>query len=205
MATMTSQRSSQLANYPSRNAVPVQQLDAGQAALIAGHFKALGDEDLRLRFGMPMHPEQIDRYVDSIHFERDTVFGVFAEDLTLVAVAHLACWPGAGELGLSVLPGHRGGGIGTALFERAVMRARNLRIVELFMHCLAQNDAILHIARKAGMRVVHDHAEVDAFLELEPGNPLTLGQEAMAQQYALFEWARRACQVWPRVAFRPAV
>ena len=187
-----------------RKSVAVQQLDANHAALIADHFKTLADDDLRLRFGMPMRAEQIDRYVASINFERDVVFGVYADDLTLVAVAHLACWPGAGELGLSVLPGHRGSGIGTALFDRAVMRARNAHIVELFMHCLAQNDAIMHIARKAGMRVVHDHSEVDAFLELEPGNPLTLGQEAFAQQYALFEWARKACQLWPRAAFRPA-
>ena len=72
------------------------------------------------------------------------------------------------------------------------MHARNLQIVELFMNCLTQNHAIMHIARKAGMRIVIDQSGADAYLELPPGNPLTIGQELAEQQFARFDWTLKA-------------
>ena len=41
-------------------------------------------------------------------------------------VVHLACLHGSADLGISVLSPYRGHGIGTALFKRAAMHARNL-------------------------------------------------------------------------------
>ena len=171
--------------------IPVQELNHNHVALLKRHFNALGADDVRLRFGTPMSSEQLDSYVDRIPIGKDIVFGVYSDDLALIGVAHLACWPGAGELGLSVLPQYRGLGIGSALFGRAVMRARNMQIVELFMHCLAHNKGIMHIARKAGMHIVQEHAEADAYLELLPGNPLTLGREIVERQFAFYDWARK--------------
>ena len=172
--------------------IHVHQLDRSHLPLMHCHFGGLGPEDRRLRFGTALPTQQIAAYVDAIPFERDVVLGVYGDDLDLIGVAHLACWPGAAELGLSVLPNFRGTGIGSALFERAVTRARNLQIVELFMHCLAQNDTILHIARKAGMRVLFEESEADAFLELSPGNALTLSQEMVDRHLAWYDWAGKA-------------
>jgi GNAT superfamily N-acetyltransferase len=178
--------------------IPVQELNRNHIALLKRHFNALGADDIRLRFGTPMASEQLDKYVDGIPIGKDIVFGVYSDDLALIGVAHLACWPGAGELGLSVLPQYRGLGIGSALFARAVMRARNMQIVELFMHCLAHNKGIMHIARKAGMHIVQEHAEADAYLELQPGNPLTLGREIVERQFAFYDWARKVYSGCPR-------
>ena len=157
--------------------VPVHSLNSTHRELLKRHFAELADEDVRLRFGSTINRDARNAYVDAISFERDTVFGVYADDLSLLGVAHLACFHGAAELGLSVLAPYRGHGIGTALFQRGAMHARNLQICELFMNCLAQNGAILHIARKAGMRIVVEQTGADAYLELPPGNPLTFGQE----------------------------
>lgn len=60
------------------------------------------------------------------------------------------------------------------------------------MNCLAQSGTIMHLARKADMRVVAEHADADAYLELPPGNPLTIGQEVAAQQFAQFDWTLKA-------------
>ncbi|MBL0121792.1 MAG: GNAT family N-acetyltransferase [Betaproteobacteria bacterium] len=172
--------------------IPVHRLNHSHLELVKRHFDELSDDDVRLRFGNLLNLDARHAYVDGIRFERDSVFGIYTDELTLLGVAHLACVDGAAELGISVLPAYRGHGIGTALFNRAAMRARNLQIVELFMHCLTQNAAIMHIARKAGMRIIVDHADADAYLELPPGNPLTIGQELVQQQLAQFDWTLKA-------------
>ena len=172
--------------------IPVHSLNHAHLDLLKRHFDELADDDVRLRFGSLLNQDARHAYVENIRGERDAVFGVFSDDLSLLGVAHLACLDSAAELGISVLASYRGHGIGTALFERATMRARNLQIAELWMNCLAQNGAILHIARKAGMRVVVQHADADAYLELIPGNPLTIGQELAAQQFAQFDWTLKA-------------
>ncbi len=171
---------------------PVHRLDRSHLELVKRHFDELDDADVYLRFGILLNHDARHAYVDGIRFERDAVFGVYSDELTLLGVAHLACLDGAAELGISVLSPFRGHGIGTALFNRAAIRARNLNIVELFMHCLAQNAAILHIARKAGMRIVIEDSDADAYLELPPGNPLTFGQEMVEQQFAQFDWTLKA-------------
>ena len=135
-----------------------------------------------------LSPEARCAYVDGISFERDALFGVYADDLTLLGVAHLACLEGAAELGISVPAPYQNHGIGTALFERATIHARNLQIAELFMNCLSHNAAMLSIARKAGMRIVIDNAGADAYLELPPGTPFTVGQEFAEQRVALLDW-----------------
>ena len=178
--------------------IHVHELNRHHVAPIKRHFNTLGDEDLRLRFGGPVGTEQIDNYVNRIDFERDAVFGVYADDLTLIGVAHLPRSDDKAELGLSVLARFRAGGIGTALFKRAVVHARNEQVGQLFMHCLTQNDAIMHIARKQGMRVVYEHCEADAYLELPPRNATTLGQEMLDRNLALFDWSFKACFVFPR-------
>ncbi|MEO8102788.1 MAG: GNAT family N-acetyltransferase, partial [Betaproteobacteria bacterium] len=148
--------------------IPIHQLDQTHTDLVKRHFDELADDDVYLRFGSLLNRDARHAYVDGIRFERDAVLAVYNDDLTLVGIGHLACLDGAAELGVSVLSAYRGLGIGTALFNRAAMRARNLQIVELFMNCLAQNGAIMHIARKAGMRIVNDDYGVDAYLELPP-------------------------------------
>src|SRR5512139_2232739 len=100
------------------------------------HLLALGAEDRRLRFGMRVSDDTIREYVERIDFARDALFGVFDDELNLAGAAHLARADEHAELGVSVLPAHRGRGIGSALLERAHMHARNWGIPMLFMHCL---------------------------------------------------------------------
>jgi GNAT superfamily N-acetyltransferase len=144
------------------------RLGEADRASLAAHFACLGEEDRRLRFGLNLGDESLRDYVARIDFSRDRLYGVHDDSLKLVAVVHVAAGEGGSELGLSVVPGWRGQGLGDALFRRAVnfLRNRNARVV--FVHCLAENAAMLHLARKNGMRTVFSHGEGDARLELEP-------------------------------------
>ena len=174
--------------------VLTKQLSAISRESLRGHFLALPPEDLRLRFGSALSEEALNAYVDKINFDNDAVFGVFDDILKLIGVAHLALDPehDTAELGVSVLPGHRGQGIGTALFKRAEAHARNHFIKILFMHCLTENQPMMHIAGKSGMRVVAaGGGEADAHLVLPPPDAANVANELVQERVALWDIAMK--------------
>jgi len=169
--------------------IPVQRLTEAARPKLLDHFMRLDANDVRLRFGSPLGPDAIAAYVQGIDFDTDAVFGVYEEELELAAVAHVAFGADGAELGISVLPGHRSRGIGTALFARAVEHARNRFVSRMYMHCLSENEAMMHIARKSGMKICVDTGEVEAFLKLEPADQASISRELMGQRLALFDYA----------------
>jgi GNAT superfamily N-acetyltransferase len=96
------------------------------------------------------------------------------------------------EFGVSVLDSARGLGIGSKLFERAAIHCRNADVDTLTMHCLSTNQTMIHIARKAGMEIQRDYGEADAYLKLLPATPVSMLQEAVEEQVALFDYALKA-------------
>ena len=96
--------------------------------------------------------------------------GVSNDALELIGVGHLARGGGHAELGVSVLPAHRGRGIGGTLLARAHLHARNWGVRALFMHCLTENAAMMHLARKQRMELVAHSGEADAWLALAPAD-----------------------------------
>jgi len=169
--------------------VLVRELEPSDRPALERHFLALGREDRRLRFGAALADATVRAYVSRIAFGEDALFGVAGDSLELLGVAHLARLPGAAELGLSVLPGHRNRGLGGALLARAVLHARNWGVRTLFMHCLAENDAVMHLARKQGMTIVTEAPEADAKLALEPADASSYFGEMLEQRVALFDYA----------------
>lgn len=156
--------------------VPIRSLSERHRDRIRQHLLALPEHDRYLRFGFAASDEQVEKYVESLDFGRDEVFGVFNRRLLLVAMAHLAFdpapqradKPAMAEFGVSVLPSHRGRGFGARLFDRAVLHARNRGIETLFIHALSENAAMLRIARNAGATVEPDGSESEAWLKLPP-------------------------------------
>ena len=181
--------------YAEGSVVPVRELHAGHRAEILRHLLLLNEEDRRLRFGTQTPDEVIHHYVESLDFNRDAVFGSFNSQLSLIGMAHLAYLPKnkgqphAAEFGVSVLTDGRRQGIGTALLARASVHSRNTLIENLFVHCLANNRAMMHLAHKAGMRVEHAHGDADAYLKLPPANSGTIVEEAANEQWADFDYA----------------
>jgi RimJ/RimL family protein N-acetyltransferase len=141
-------------------------------------------------------------YVERIDFTRDAVFASIGDDLEIIAVAHLVHNGKDGELGVSVLSEHRRRGVGTALLARAHTRARNLGLHVLFVHCLTENGAMMHIARREGMRIVSDGPEADAFLDLEPADAESRIGEAFEQAVGLFDYALKAHLAVPKAVAR---
>ena len=170
----------------------VRELSTFERGALERHFLALGAEDRRLRFGIGIGDGALRAYVQRIDFGRDAVFGVLDDELELLGVAHLARDMASAELGVSVLAAHRGRGIGGALLARAHTHARNWGVRTLFMHCLRENGAMMHLARKQGMALASEAGEVDAHLVLPPADAATHFGEVFAQRVALFDHALKA-------------
>ena len=60
------------------------------------------------------------------------------------------------------------------------------------MHCLVENAAMMHIARKSGMKIVTDGGEADAHLELAPLDAGTVASEFLQERLALFDYSLKA-------------
>lgn len=146
----------------------IQRLTDRARARVVTHFLGLPTKDRCSRFGVPLGQAGIATYVDGIDLGRDALFGIDDEQRALVGVAHVALANDVAELGLSVLPAHRGVGLGETLFVRAAMHARGRSISRLFMRCFAGNAPIMRIARRFGMDVVWHDEYADAFLRLAP-------------------------------------
>ena len=174
----------------------VRELSRLERPSLEPHFLALGSEDRRLRFGAAFNDAAVRRYLERIDFGRDALFGVFDDALHLIGAAHVARSGGHAELGVSVLPDHRGRGIGGALLARAHLRARNWGVGELFMHCLTENAAMMHLARKQSMDIVVADGEADAWLRLAPADASSHFGEVFAQRVALFDYALKQGRSW---------
>lgn len=183
--------------------IRVKELSERDRRRMLMHFLGLGPEDRLLRFGSTLSDELITKYVQSLDFERDKIFGVYSYRFRLVGVGHLAFAPRdalpaiseatskerIGELGVSVSESARGKGVGSKLFERAAIHCRNADVDTLYMHCLATNRTMIHIAKKAGMEIHRAYGEADAYLRLTPADRSSVMQEAIEEQVAVFDYS----------------
>lgn len=174
----------------------IRQLIDADRWRLRPHLKALDANDRRLRFGVTLAESAIDRYVDTIDFETDAVLGVSDSAGQLIAVAHVAPVGEGAELGLSVHRGARGAGLGGALFEQAVAWARNRYLQRVFMHCLRENQAILHLARRHGMSISMDGSDSSAVLLLAGPTFETLINEQATHWQAAADDMRRLENRW---------
>lgn len=169
--------------------VPIRALAATHRSRIAQHLLALDPQDRYLRFGYAAGDEQIARYVDGLNFDRDEIYGVYNRKLELIAMAHLSFADNAqctscAEFGVSVHKAARGKGLGTRLFDRAIMHARNEGVDMMFIHALTENTAMLKIAHSAGAWVERDGSETQAYVKLPPATLDTRMTEVVQDQVA---------------------
>lgn len=189
-----------------RPAVLVKQLHERDRRRVLRHFLALERGDRILRFGSMLSDERVADYVSKINFSRDVVYGVYNRAFRLVAVGHLAFGPKqespaknadtsketVAEFGVSVARSMRGMGVGSKMFRRAAIHCRNNDVDVLYMHCLTSNQVMMHIAKKAGMAIERDYGEADAYLKLLPPSPSSVLQEAVEEQFAVFDYTFKA-------------
>ena len=210
-STPSATRDTGAARQTSWSWVPIRSLGPRHRGRILAHLLALDERARYLRFGHQATDAQIARYVDTLDFEHDEVFGIFNRRLALIAMAHLAYRPAdasrgraaSAEFGVSVLPHARRRGFGRRLFEHATLHARNRGVVSIFIHALSENTAMLKIVRDAGATVQRDGPEAEAWLTLPPDSLAShldefLGERAAELDYRLKQHAHQVENLFKR-------
>ena len=169
-----------------------RELHANECPQLLTHLLALNAEDRRLRFAHALSDDGVCHYVEGIDLTRDTVFVVTDANLAIIGAAHLAREDGHAQLGMSVLPQSRGQGIGGALLARCAARARNWGVRVMFMNCLVENAAMMHLARKEGLKIAVSGVDAEAFVRLPRADLTSLAAEAVAEHLGLFDHAQKS-------------
>lgn len=150
------------------------------------HLLRLGAYDRRLRFGFSIPDERIIDFVDGLGPIDTRILVHTAPNLDVVGAVQVSTtsWR-AVEFAFSVEEPYRGRGIATALFDRALLWARNRGVGQAYVQCLAENHTMRRIARKAEMAISTETGESEGTLNVPAGTPLTLVRELMAENTGL--------------------
>lgn len=168
----------------------VHLLSSRHRAALQRHFLRLDSADRRLRFGSVLSDAALRTYVQRLDFIDSDVLGVFDDRLRIIAAIHIAYDGEAAEMGISVSREARGKGIGNSLFERATNRLVNRFVRTVTMHCLRENTAVMHLARKHGMHIEREGSEADACLKLPRATPESMVSEWFVDRLAEFDYRR---------------
>lgn len=167
------------------------QLGPHHRARVLQHLRNLPEHDLWLRFGYAVTDDALRAYVRKLHFSRDAIFGIFDEAADLLALGHLGFDKNVSsktaEFGLSVLPRARRRSFGLRLLQRAAVHARNRGATQLMMTYMPENEALKHLAERAGMQLISDVYEPRAFLSLEPPTAASLMDETFSEMLAAID------------------
>ena len=174
--------------------VPIVSLDERHHIKILAHLIELDREDRFLRFGYAATDEQIERYVRNMDFKRDHIYAIFNAALRIEALAHLSIErPDFGEpraeFGVSVRKKSRGKGLGSRLFERAMVHARHEKVSIFYIHALSDNLPMLAMAQHHGATLERDGGETEAHLRLPPPDLESELEDWVVDQYGRINYS----------------
>lgn len=181
-----------MTNSASNSASPpvIRRLLRHERWRLADHLLRLSPRDRYMRFGGHVSDDFIRRYAESPEWFRRSILGCFLGNEMIGAADFRLLdgrWPREAELAFSVEAEYQGRGIGTELFRRMAIFARNRGVTRLFIVTLPSNRRMRHIASKFHMVTEPCEGEVEGRLELLWPNPLSLMDEALEEGQA---WLR---------------
>lgn len=162
--------------------ISFRKLWAADTAALKAHLLRLDPESRRMRFGTPVTDYFIEHYAQNALGNHSIAHGYFVDGV-LRGVAELRGFRGVAggeaEAAFSVEQEFQNRGVGTELFSRTVLAARNRGISKLFVNFLSQNARMQAIAKKFDAVVTYDsdggHAQIDA----PRANALSVWKEAV--------------------------
>lgn len=162
--------------------ISFRKLWASDTAALKAHLLRLDAESRRMRFGTPVTDYFIDHYAQNALGSHSISHGYFVDGV-LRGVAELRGFRGVSggeaEAAFSVEKDYQNKGIGTELFSRTVLAARNRGISKLFVNFLSQNARMQAIAKKFDAVVTYDSDGGHAQIEAPRANALSIWKEAI--------------------------
>ena len=165
------------------SASTVRRLWVGETKLYHEHLLRLDPESRRDRFGGAVSDKYIRGYADpsALH---DAVICSFFVDGVLRGAAELRLLehPGEAEAALSIERAWQSRGVGSALFERVLLVARNRQIERLHVLCLAENWRIQQLARKFHAQLSFQSGDAIGKLKATRPTPTSIMRELVADR-----------------------
>jgi hypothetical protein len=167
------------------------------ADALAGHLLRLDPRQRAFRFGHAVADEWILGYCASTDWTRSVTLGCWiAGELRGVAELKILdrAWPVRAEVAFSVEGAFEARGIGTELFHRSMLIARNRGIARAYMLCLPENQRVQQIVRKMQPSVSYGVDQIECEIALDPPDPFSLASEfcddGCALALSLWDWPR---------------
>ncbi|HLJ18668.1 MAG TPA: GNAT family N-acetyltransferase, partial [Stellaceae bacterium] len=168
-------------NQPSRRSGWVfRKLWPRDAEAYAAHLRRLDPPQRAFRFGRAIADEWVGGYVAGTDWFRSAILGCWvAGELRGVGEIKMLdrAWPRAAEAALSVERAFEARGIGTVLFMRGLLIARNRGISRVTMLCSAENLRVQRIIRKVQPNLAFNGDQIECEIGLEPPNALSIAAE----------------------------
>lgn len=173
--------------------VPVQLIFRTDYPKYKEHLFRLSEKDRYLRFGTQITDEAISNYVDGIS-NRDTILGVFENDM-LVGAVHIAFGDNdSAEVGISVDSDQRGKGYGSSLVANSISHARNRGRKYINTVCLTSNNWMINKCRSIGMTIVRDGSDAYADMEVLPPDMLSIIADATTNISAWYRFMKTSSE-----------
>jgi GNAT superfamily N-acetyltransferase len=162
--------------------ITFRKLWASDSAALQAHLLRLDPESRRMRFGTPVTDYFIEHYAQNALGSHSISHGYFVDGV-LRGVAELRGFRGVAggeaEAAFSVEKNFQNKGIGTELFGRTVLAARNRGISKLFVNFLSQNARMQAIAKKFDAVLTFDSDGVQGKIDAPRANALSIWKEAL--------------------------
>ena len=145
----------------------IRELHEHDRQELRAFFLALGQEDRYRRFGRVMADMALEGYLARLDWSECVMLGAYDAHAHLVGLLELArIRGGACEIAVVVAGTHRGRGLGTALMNRALLKAKVHGCERVVLLCQVDNEPMRRLARSAGLSASAEDGEVEGRLEL---------------------------------------
>jgi RimJ/RimL family protein N-acetyltransferase len=145
----------------------IRELYEQERDTVRAFFLGLSDEIRYRRFGRAMTDAALARYVDQLDWQESALLGAYDAQARLVGVLELTELPNSTcEVAVVVGSSHRGRGLGQALMDRALLKAKVRGVERIVLLCQVDNEPMRRLARSAGLTAQIEDGEVEGELDL---------------------------------------
>jgi len=145
----------------------IRELVEAERGKVSAFLLALDEHDRHWRFCRSMTDDAIRSYVERMNWDEIVVLGAFDHEANVVGLIELCDLGDTAELAVAVAPDQRRAGVGRALMERALLKAKVLGKERVSLSCVADNQPMRRLARRMGLTARTEAGEATGSLEAE--------------------------------------
>lgn len=181
--------------------IKINEVGAERYGDYGQHLKNLSDQDKYTRFGYQINNAAIDAVILDMVYNSDLhhLFLAVDCDNRILGFGHLAKLDNDWELAVSVEKEHQGQGTANSLMSYMIAWGKIHGVHSVYMHCIAENRKIQHLARKHGLRTVQrSGSELTAKVQLPEPTILDYSVDFAKKQGKLTTDILRLQRTWFR-------